>query len=298
MPPPLVPLTVSRVGRRFGGSLAISDLSFEISAGEIVGLLGPNGAGKSTTLRILAGLLAPSTGTVVINGHDLSRSPGPARAQTGYAPETPPSDPDLTVRGLLSYAARLHGLPSDAVTEALRLADLDSVRDARIETLSRGLRRRLGVARALVHDPSVLLLDEPAAGLDPDRRVAMRGLLRTVADRGTALLLSTHLLDDAEALCDRVLILRDGRLVGSARPPTERTLLLHTAAPPADADARLGAVQGVRAVVNLAPGRWRLTTATDVRADVARASVDWGLLELRTLGDLEAEYLATRPEGP
>jgi len=191
----------------------VTRLSFTVAAGEIVGLLGPNGAGKSTTLRLLAGRVLPTSGGATIAGRDLVNDALEARARVGWAPEEPPADRDLTPRGIVAYAAALRGLGRDATTWALEATDLAGTADQRLTTLSRGTRRRVGVALAIVHRPPVLLLDEPTAGLDPDQREAMHALLRAAADDGAAVLLSTHLIEDAQRLCDRILVLRGGTLV-------------------------------------------------------------------------------------
>jgi ABC-2 type transport system ATP-binding protein len=299
-----VPLVVSGLGRRYGATEVVHDISFSVARGEIVGLLGPNGAGKSTTLRMLAGCLAPSSGTATVRGCDVVRDPRGAREAVGYAPETPPLDPTLTVHDLIAYASRLRGVRrvgrDAAVAETLRRTDLTGVASRRIEQLSRGVQRRVGIAQALVHSPTVLLLDEPTAGLDPDRRAWMRTLLRGRADGGVAILLSTHLLGDAEELCDRVLILRGGTIAGrtTLKPGGEdiRHLLIRVADPPEGAHARLAALAGVIAAEARGPGAWKLTTTGDLRSRVASAVVDWGLLELRAGTGLAEFYRACAAE--
>ncbi len=281
-------LTATSLGRRRAGRDVVSDLSFVVRAGETVGLLGPNGAGKTTTLHLLAGRLAPSSGSASIAGFDVVAAPLEARARVGYAPAELPRDPDRTARELLVYAATLRGArsPSEAASEALAELDLRDHADARVDTLSTGARRRLGLALATIHRPPVLLLDEPAAGLDPDQRTAVRSLLRDRVAAGAAVVLSTHLLEDAEALCDRVLVLRGGRLAVSAAPRHALELAL---AGPADVPALLAAVEGAAATA-LGGDRWRVESPRDVRAEVAAALAGAGLLELRAVGDVEATY--------
>ncbi len=278
------PLVVSGLGRRHGTRLAVADLTFRVEAGETVGLLGANGAGKSTTLRMLAGCLLPSAGTATISGVDLLHRR--ARAHVGYAPETPPLDPDLSPRELIRYAARLRGADPTKADDALHAVDLAADADRRIASLSGGMRRRLGVALALVHRPKLLLLDEPAAGLDPDQRDHMKQLVRAQAASGAAVLLSTHLLDDAEALCDRVLVLREGRLVTAESTGHVVHIVLAT---PADVVALLGHLP---ATLGGEGTRWTVRSNNDLRPQIAAALAPHGLIELRQQSAAEVQYRA------
>ncbi len=219
------------VQKRFGGRTVLENLSFAIAPGEAVGYLGPNGAGKSTTLRLLSGLLAPDRGEVRLGGFDPIADRTRALAGVGALVETPALPPYLTPRDLLGHVARLRGFsgPSTAAAAAragARLGIAPSL-DRPYGTLSTGLQRRALLAAAAVGEPPLLLLDEPTLGLDPAARGDLRRLLRAVADSGTTLFLSTHLLEDVEAVCDRVLFLKEGRLVGdeavgSRRDPVGR----------------------------------------------------------------------------
>jgi ABC-2 type transport system ATP-binding protein len=197
-------VTVQALGRRFGARWAVRDLSFTLHPGSVTALLGPNGAGKTTTLRLLTGYLAPTTGTVQV-------------APFGYLPEGAPLYPEMTPHGLLAFVAQVRGLDEAAVARAIDQLDLATVRHQTIETLSKGTRRRVALAAALMHTPPVLILDEPTDGLDPNQKRAVRQLIRSRAP-GTTVLLSTHSLDEVEALADRVLVLNAGQLVADDTP--------------------------------------------------------------------------------
>jgi ABC-2 type transport system ATP-binding protein len=207
--------------RRFGQLVAVDNLNLQVPAGSLYGLIGPNGAGKTTTLRMLAGLLEPSSGQILLNGTPLGLpqwggSRGVQR-QIGYMPDFFGVYEDMLVWEYLDFFARCYGLPSErrrrVTDELLELVDLAEKRDAYVETLSRGMRQRLCLAHALVHDPSILLLDEPASGLDPRARVEMRELLRELSAMGKTVLVSSHILAELAELCDSVGIIEKGRLV-------------------------------------------------------------------------------------
>lgn len=209
------------LGRRYGaggGGTAggVRDVTLALRAGDVLGLLGLNGAGKSTTLRLLAGVLAPDAGSVTIAGHSLEDAPLEARARLGYLPDLPPLYPDMRVDDYLAHAARLRRLKgaalAAAVDRAVERCRLGDVRRRRIEVLSKGYRQRVGLAQALVHEPSVLLLDEPGSGLDPQQTEELRALV-TDYGREHAVVLSTHLLHEAQSVCNRVAVVHEGRLV-------------------------------------------------------------------------------------
>lgn len=210
------------LGKRFGARTAIAGVSLRVERGQIVGFLGPNGAGKTTTLRILAGVFPPTAGRALIDGHDLATAPRAARRRLGYAPERPALHLDMTVAAQLEFVAAmrdvLRGRARRAAADAaLAQTGLDDYRDRRIGTLSRGLRQRVGIALALVGDPPALLLDEPAAGLDPGQSAELRRLVRGLG-RDHAVFVSSHVLADMEALCDRVVILHEGRVRAADTP--------------------------------------------------------------------------------
>lgn len=209
-------LKVSGLSKSFGGRKAVSAVSFAVSAGQAVAFLGPNGAGKSTTLRMIAGCLAPDAGEAEIGGASIITARSAAQRSLGYLAEGAPLYLDLSVRAFLGFLARTHGLSAAARKQAIARVAQDAgiaeVMSARIETLSKGYRRRVALAGALVHDPAVLVLDEPTDGLDPNQKVAMRSLIRRMAET-KAILISTHQLDEVEAMCARIVLIDRGRIV-------------------------------------------------------------------------------------
>lgn len=210
---------LQNLSKHFGSVVAVDDISFSVEPGEVVGFLGPNGAGKTTTLRMLTGFLPPSEGTVRIAGHDIFEASLSARRAVGYLPETPPVYPEMTVASYLRYVTAIKGLPRrerrEAVDRALESCGLKDVGRRVIRTLSKGYRQRVGLAQAIVHEPPVLVLDEPTVGLDPIQIREIRDLIAELAapsdggDRQTVIL-STHILTEVEAICDRVILINRG----------------------------------------------------------------------------------------
>jgi gliding motility-associated transport system ATP-binding protein len=204
------------VSRRFGRTDAISDVTFDLRAGEVLGLLGPNGAGKTTTMRVMTGYLRPTAGRVVVAGVDMEADPVAARQRIGYMPESAAVPAEMSVASFLSYCARLRRVPRGerkaAVAKAVRQAGLGTVASERIGTLSKGFRQRVALAQALVHEPDVLILDEPTAGLDPRQVAETRDLIAKLG-RKRSVLLSSHLLPEVANLCRRVVVLDRGRVL-------------------------------------------------------------------------------------
>jgi ABC-2 type transport system ATP-binding protein len=209
------------ISKRYGDLLAVDDVSFGVGRGEVVGFLGPNGAGKTTIMRILTGFLPASDGTALIAGHDIFEDGVAARRSVGYMPETPPLYPEMDVTGYLRYVARLKDVPRarvrDAVDRAVERCGLREVHRRVIGTLSKGYRQRVGLAQAIVHDPPVLILDEPTVGLDPIQIREIRGLIGELAsgleEERQTVVLSTHILAEVEAICRRVILVHGGRKV-------------------------------------------------------------------------------------
>jgi sodium transport system ATP-binding protein len=221
-------VVVESLVKAFGPTAAVRDLSFTVAPGEIYGLLGPNGAGKTTTLRILAGILVPTSGRVRVTGIDVAADTRAVRRRLGFLTNTTGLYPRLNGRELLRYFARLYGL-SPALADAridtlVRALELGAFFDRRAEALSTGERQRLSIARAVLHDPEVLILDEPTAGLDVLASRFLRDFVRAERDRGKAVLFSTHYLAEAELLCDRIGLLHQGRLLAEGAPPALRAL--------------------------------------------------------------------------
>jgi ABC-2 type transport system ATP-binding protein len=221
-------IEVQGLSKRYSTRLAVDDVTFSVKQGEIVGFLGPNGAGKTTTMRVLTGFLPPTSGTARVAGHDLVTQSKAARAALGYLPESAATYPEMRVREYLSFRARLEGVPSGGVRQAVaQVVDeclLEEVADRKIENLSKGFRQRTALAGALVHRPAVLILDEPTIGLDPVQIIKIRESIRQLG-RDRAVLLSTHILPEVEAVCDRVLIIDRGRIVAEGTPSDLRSKL-------------------------------------------------------------------------
>jgi ABC-2 type transport system ATP-binding protein len=211
------------LAKRYDGTLALDGLDLEIADGEIFGLVGPNGAGKTTTLRILATLLAPTAGDAEVAGASIRTNPDGVRRAVGYMPDSFGVYDDMKVWEYLDFFGRCHGLPADRrrrmIGDLLDLVDLGAKRDAYVATLSRGMQQRLCLAHALVHDPAVLILDEPASGLDPRARVELRELLRELRSLGKTILISSHILPELEELCTSLAIIDAGRVLAQGRLP-------------------------------------------------------------------------------
>ncbi|HVR28849.1 MAG TPA: ATP-binding cassette domain-containing protein [Thermoanaerobaculia bacterium] len=291
-------IEVHGLTRRYGDFTAVEDVSFSIGSGEILGMLGPNGAGKTTTIRMITGFLPPSAGRVSIAGIDLEERSVEARRQIGYLPENVALYTEMRVREYLAYRARLEGLSgkaaADAIERSIERCLLADVRHQIIGTLSKGYRQRVGLATAILHDPAVLILDEPTVGLDPKQIIAIRELIRELGLERT-LLLSTHILPEVELLCQRVVIIDRGRIIAQGTPEGLRQQWLGRTAvtvtikeAPPDAAELLRAVEGVDGVAAdgapNGPVRFSLECAhgRDPRETIFRLAVErgWVLLEL------------------
>ncbi len=214
-------ITVENLVKRFGAKCAVDNISFEVKRGEVLGFLGPNGAGKSTTMRIVTGFMPATSGRVTIGGHDVSENPIAAKKLVGYLPESAPSYPDMTVAGFLAWAAEMRGLAGAAKQAALQrvteLCFLQNVLHQSVDTLSKGFRHRTCLAQSLIHDPEVLILDEPTDGLDPNQKHEIRQLIRRMGET-KAIVFSTHILEEVEACCSRAIIIDRGRVVTDGTP--------------------------------------------------------------------------------
>jgi ABC-2 type transport system ATP-binding protein len=207
--------------KRFGSLTAVDGISFSVERGEVVGFLGPNGAGKSTAMKIISGFLEPTSGEAWIDGHNSHTDPIAARRKLGYLPEGAPAYADMTVAAFLDFVAAMHGMTraqaNARLAELVDRVDLKGVWNQRIEALSKGFKRRVGIAQALVHDPDALILDEPTDGLDPIQKYEMRDLIRSIA-RQKAIIISTHILEEVEAVCTRAIIIAKGKMLADATP--------------------------------------------------------------------------------
>ena len=250
-------IEAERLSLSYGSVKAVRDISFRIGRGEIVGLLGHNGAGKTTIMKMLTGYLEPSAGRITVDGHDMAAHRHEIQRRIGYLPENCPVYPDMSVIDYLEYQASLHGVPSaeraTVIRKAIRCTGLEPRALDGVATLSRGYRQRVGVARAILHDPQIVILDEPTNGLDPSQIQHMRNLIRELAQHATVLL-STHILQEVEAVCGRVLMIRQGRLALDAKLSEiggAHGLALCVSAAPDQARAVLAALAGVKRIEEL-----------------------------------------------
>ena len=304
-------IEVEGVTKEYGPFTAVSDLSFSVARGEILGFLGPNGAGKTTTMRVLTGFFPPSAGTARVAGHDVVAEPLAAKAKIGYLPETPPLYPEMSVVDYVHFVAHIKGVPSseraEKVERALERCSLTEVRDKLTAKLSKGFRQRVGLAQALVHDPEVLILDEPTAGLDPQQIGETRELIKTLGGDHTVIL-STHILPEVSMTCDRVVIINRGRLVAQGTPESLTDRFRKTASVDITVQGSLGEIEAViretegvldfrvsgRASNDVVSFAIEVASDVDVRRTLAERIVTRGLgvLELHRSGmSLEDVYL-------
>jgi len=214
-------IKVENLSKSFGPKLAVNDISFTVERGEVLGFLGPNGAGKSTTMRMITGFIPPTAGKVTVGGFDIVNDPLPAKRLIGYLPENAPAYTDMTVEGFLNFCAELRGLRGEArsraVNNVVEMCFLESVRFQSVDTLSKGYRHRTCFAQAILHDPDILVMDEPTDGLDPNQKHEVRGLIRRMGER-KAIIFSTHILEEVEAVCSRAIIIDRGQIVANGTP--------------------------------------------------------------------------------
>jgi len=304
-----VMIEADHLTRYYGPAPALSDITFRAHRGEVVGFLGPNGAGKTTTMRILTGYMPPSSGRASIAGHDIVEDSMAARRNVGYLPETTPLYLDMTVYGYLDFMARLRGVADRgaAVERAMSRVSIDHRADDLISHLSKGMRQRVGIAQAVLHEPPVIILDEPTIGLDPRQVREVRDLIRELGGDHT-LIISTHILSEAQQLCDRVLIINDGRIVAEDAPSrltqqleAGKQVRVAIGGDAGGAEAALGAVAGITGVEARGDGVFLVTAAVsdDPRPAIARAVVErgWPLLELTPIAlSLEDIFLRLTDE--
>jgi len=308
-------IEVQHLTKRYGRITAVDDVSFRVERGEILGFLGPNGAGKTTTMRILTGFMPATEGKAIVAGFDVFDQPLEAKRRTGYLPETPPLYPDMSIVEYLDFVARIKGVPGNErrqrVKDVMARTRIDDMANRLTGKLSKGYKQRVGLAQALIHNPDVLILDEPTAGLDPKQIIETRELIKQLAGDHT-IILSTHILPEVSQTCQRVVIINQGHVVAvdtpdnlTARLRGSETLYVQIDATGGDAATALTRVPGVTRVaeadrrdgavgyeVDSERGR-------DVRRDLARAVVSsgWGLLELRPMRvSLEEVFLAVTTE--
>jgi len=289
-------IAVERLTKKYGDLTAVRDLSFRVEKGKIWGLLGPNAAGKTTTMRILTGFLPATDGRATVGGFDIFAQPNEVKKILGYLPEVLPLYPDMTVTEYLNFIAALKQIPAakrkESVAKAVKSSGLESVRGRLIKNISRGFKQRVGIAQALVHDPKVLILDEPTIGLDPAQIIEIRQLIKSLRGEHT-IILSTHILAEVTQTCDGVVIINEGRLMASgsldeltASVRKQETAILKVRKGLQEAAEAIRAVPGVEKV-NREDGdlrvEWR--AGADPREEIVRLCVEkeFGLLELRPL---------------
>ena len=312
VPPPDTPnaIEVEHIVKKFGDFTAVDDVSFYVKEGEIFGLLGPNGAGKSTLIRMMTTLIPITSGHARIAGHDVKTDPDDARRTIGVIPQALTSDIDLTVEENMSIYAKLYDVPAkkrrQAIDELLELVDLTKWRDAQTKTLSGGMRRRLEIARGLVHSPKIFFLDEPTTGLDPVSRVAVWEMLTNIkSKRQLTILITTHYMDEADRLCDRIAIVDHGKLVALDTPPAlkasvpgSNVIEAQFEKPPTDWEQKLHGLTGVTSVQHEGAGMYRVLTGDGSRTttELVETAVQAGVgvkslsVQNTTLDDVFVHY--------
>lgn len=296
-------IEVEGLSKVYGAARAVRDVSFKVEKGEIVGFLGPNGAGKTTTMKMLTCFMAPTSGTARIAGHDILENSLEVRRNIGYLPENAPLYPEMTVRDYLLYVAALKGVPKSKrahrLEAALDAGRLEDRADALIRKLSKGYRQRVGIAQAVIHDPPVIIMDEPSSGLDPRQRAETRSYIKSLAKDHT-IILSTHILPDVQETCSRVIIINQGRVVAQDEVANlegnRGGVSLTLKRPVSDASEKLARVDGVSRVSAGQDGTYDLDIrpGTDPREEISTLCVqeNWGLLELsRSRANLEDVFL-------
>ena len=293
-------IKVENLTKLFGAKRAVDGISFTVGRGEVLGFLGPNGAGKSTTMRMITGFIPPTSGTVTIGGHDMLENPIPAKKLIGYLPENAPAYTDMTVYGFLDFAAAIRGLKGEAkkaaIQRAVGLCFLQSVLHQNIETLSKGYRHRTCFAQSIIHDPDILILDEPTDGLDPNQKHEIRQLIRKMGER-KAIIFSTHILEEVDAVCSRAIIIDRGAIVANGTPAELRrksewagavTLRVNNMAENA-VQQKLNQLRAAKKISTATNGNHVTVTVFprtagdgDLTREVIEATTGWQVEELRT----------------
>ena len=293
-------IKVQNLVRQFGHKRAVDGISFAVERGEVLGFLGPNGAGKSTTMRMITGFIAPTAGTISVGGFDIVENPIAAKKLIGYLPENAPAYTDMTVQGFLNFAAEMRGLrgaaKKSAVHRAVEMCFLEAVLHQSVDTLSKGYRHRTCFAQSIIHDPDVLILDEPTDGLDPNQKHEVRQLIRRMGEK-KAIIFSTHILEEVDAVCSRAIIIDRGRIVANGTPEELRrksdwagaVTLTVNGIKANDIEQKLNQLRTAKKVTASATGN-RVTATVfprtagdgDLTREVIEATSGWQVEELRT----------------
>jgi ABC-2 type transport system ATP-binding protein len=306
-------IQVENLTKKYGPAVAVKNISFTAEPGQVTGFLGPNGAGKTTTMRILTGFMPPTSGKAVVAGYDVFENSMEVRKRVGYLPETVPLYRDMTARSYLKYVAEIRGLPTrgQRADEALERVGLTHRANSRIRTLSKGMRQRVGLASVLLHDPQVLILDEPTIGLDPLQVLELRELVRELG-RDHTVLFSTHILSEAEQVCDKVVIIHRGEIIAQGAPQVLREELQRggrvLVRAEADYQAVLEALRPLETLAEVVIERdavvaTPVSTEVDPRPQIARVIMEkgWNLIELRqvavSLEDIFLEFTQRQVDG-
>jgi len=304
-------IEVNHLTKHYGTKVAIEDVSFEMQKGEILGFLGPNAAGKTTAMRILTCYMPATSGTAKIAGFDVHENSLEVRRRIGYMPENPPLYTEMTVSGYLDFVAKIKGIErgqvKKKVDEAMGKTAIGDVSKRLVKHLSKGYKQRVGIAQALIHNPDVLILDEPTIGLDPKQIIEVRQLIKSLGGDHTVIL-STHILPEVSMTCQRVIIINEGKVVASDTPENltrrlkgSESIRIDVAGPKADVESKIRQLKGVTKITSKESGRSNETSFTveadldtDIRRNLAACIVNagWGLLEMRPIGmSLEEIFL-------
>lgn len=272
-------IQVQQLTKKYGSQIAVNELSFETQTAEIVGFLGPNGAGKSTTMKMLTCYLPPTEGTAMVCGYDIVKNPLEVRQHIGYLPEHNPLYVDMYVQEYLLFAARLHKItqPQQRVAAMIALTGLQNEQHKKITALSKGYRQRVGIAQAMIHNPQVLILDEPTAGLDPNQLAEIRQVIKTLGSEKTVLL-STHIMQEVQTLCDRILIINKGNLIANdtaqqLQQKTQHAFVITIELAQKIEPKRFKTIQHLENVQDLGNGQYQITANKDIRADLFQFAV-------------------------
>lgn len=293
----LLMLKLHQISKKYGQQHAVRALSFSISKGEVVGFLGPNGAGKSTTMRIISGCSTPTAGQVYINSTLATPHTNDHKHQIGYLPEHPPLYPEMMVEEYLLFCCAIKNVsnPSKATQRVLHTCDLRTHAHRQIHTLSKGYKQRVGLAQALIHNPKLLILDEPTSGLDPAQRMEFRNLIKQLSNGARTVLLSTHILSEVEAICDRVIVIAHGSIVAQDTilnlKSMEQRVRVRTEKDNTKLFAQLEQHRHITRLFSITPHELEVEYDRDIRSEIAAIAVPFCLVELRQATTLEDIYL-------